>query len=42
MAQMTLIHAELDAKVHALLTPEQRKQLDETRSEAEPCCGFQR
>jgi Spy/CpxP family protein refolding chaperone len=40
VAQMTLIHAELDAKVHALLTPEQRKQLDETRSKAEPFRGF--
>jgi Spy/CpxP family protein refolding chaperone len=40
VAQMTLIHAELDAKVHALLTPEQRKQLDETRFKAEPFRGF--
>ena len=36
-AQMTLIHAELDAKVHALLTPEQRQQLDAPRPMAESC-----
>lgn len=42
IAQMILIHAELDAKVHALLTPEQRKQFDETRSKAESCIGFKR
>jgi Spy/CpxP family protein refolding chaperone len=40
VAQMTLIHAELDAKVHELLTPEQRKQLEETRSIAELCHSF--
>ena len=32
MAQILLMHAELDAKVRALLTPEQRKQLDEARA----------
>jgi Spy/CpxP family protein refolding chaperone len=35
MAQVDLMHAELDAKVRTLLTPEQRKQLDEERSKAE-------
>jgi hypothetical protein len=32
MAQVALMHAELDAKVRAILTPEQRKQFDDVRS----------
>jgi periplasmic protein CpxP/Spy len=42
VAQMTLIHAELDAKVHALLTPEQRKQFDDSLATAESCRGAMR
>lgn len=42
VAQMTLIHAELDAKLHALLTPEQRKQFDDARSNSVPCRSFKR
>jgi Spy/CpxP family protein refolding chaperone len=35
IAQLTLMHAEMDAKVRALLTPQQRKQLDDARAKAE-------
>jgi Spy/CpxP family protein refolding chaperone len=35
MAQVALMHAELESKVRALLTPEQRKQLDEAHAKAE-------
>ena len=39
MAQVALMHAELDAKVRTLLTPQQRKQFDDarTRAESQPC-----
>ncbi len=37
MAQLALMHAELDAKVRALLTPEQRKQADEARARIVAC-----
>ena len=40
MAQVALMHAELDAKVRALLTPEQRKQLDDARTRAESHPNF--
>jgi len=33
--QLALLHAEMDAKLHALLTPEQRRQIDDARSKAE-------
>jgi len=33
--QLALLHAEMDAKLHALLTPEQRRQIDDARSGAE-------
>lgn len=42
MAQVILMHAELDAKLRMLLTPEQRKQSDDARSETEPCRSFRR
>ncbi len=42
VAQMTLIHAELDAKLYALLTPQQRKQFDDSRTMAESCRGVLR
>ena len=42
MAQVMLKHAELDAKLRMLLTPEQRKQSDDARSETEPCRSFRR
>lgn len=42
VAQITLIHAELDAKLHALLTPEQRKQFDDSLTLAESCRGVMR
>lgn len=35
LAQVALMHAELDAKVRALLTPEQRKELDDARTRPE-------
>jgi Spy/CpxP family protein refolding chaperone len=35
LGQMTLMHAELDAKVRALLTPEQRKQLGDAHTNSE-------
>jgi Spy/CpxP family protein refolding chaperone len=35
LGQMALMHAELDAKVRALLTPEQRKQLDDAHTNFE-------
>ncbi len=34
MAQVVLMHAEFDAKVRALLTPEQRKRFDDARIKA--------
>ena len=40
ISQVILMHAELDAKLRMLLTPEQRKQIDEARSKAESCIGF--
>ena len=40
MAQVALMHAELDVKVRALLTPEQRKQLDDARIRAESHPNF--
>jgi Spy/CpxP family protein refolding chaperone len=36
VAQVVLMHAEFDAGVQALLTPEQRRQLDATQSRSEP------
>ena len=36
MAQLALMHAELDAKIRALLTPEQRRKSDEARAKAAP------
>ena len=42
MAQLALMHAELDAMVRALLTPEQRKQLDDARAKSEPRRGTKR
>lgn len=42
MAQVILMHAELDAKLRMLLTPEQRKHFDDARSETEPCRSFRR
>lgn len=36
MAQLALMHADLDAKVRALLTSEQRKKADEARAKADP------
>jgi len=35
LAQLALMHAELGAKMRAILTPEQRKQLDDARVKAE-------
>ena len=35
LAQLALMHAELDAKVRALLTPEQRKLVDDARAKVE-------
>lgn len=35
LAQVALMHAELDANVRALLTPEQRKELDDARTKPE-------
>jgi Spy/CpxP family protein refolding chaperone len=35
LAQLALMRAELDARLRALLTPEQRKQLDEARARAD-------
>jgi len=40
MAQVALMHSELDAKVRALLTPEQRKQLDDARTKAKSHRNF--
>lgn len=42
MALVMLKHAELDAKLRMLLTPEQRKQSDDARSKTEPCRSFRR
>lgn len=42
MAQVFLMHAELDAKLRMLLTPEQRKQSDDARSEAKSFRSFRR
>lgn len=42
IAQVMLKHAERDAKLRMLLTPEQRKQSDDARSETEPCRSFRR
>jgi len=42
LGQMVMMHVELDAKVRAFLTPEQRKQLDEARAKAESRHGFKR
>jgi Spy/CpxP family protein refolding chaperone len=42
MAQVILMHAELDAKLRMLLTPEQRKQFDDAHSKMKPCCSFKR
>jgi Spy/CpxP family protein refolding chaperone len=42
MAKVTLMHAEIDAKVRALLTPGQRKQLDDARSRGESRLNFKR
>lgn len=36
LAQAALMHAELDAKLRALLTPAQRQQLDDARGKAAP------
>lgn len=42
MAQVILMHTELDAKLRMLLTPEQRKQFDDARSKMEACGSFKR
>jgi periplasmic protein CpxP/Spy len=39
LAQLALMRAELDAKLRALLTPEQRKRLDEARARADSYPG---
>jgi Spy/CpxP family protein refolding chaperone len=40
LAEMALMHAELDAKIRAVLTPEQRKKLDELRGKPEARLGW--
>ena len=42
LAQLALMHAEFDAKMRALLAPEQRQQLDEARTNGESSRGFKR
>ncbi|BAO28308.1 Spy/CpxP family protein refolding chaperone [Sulfuritalea hydrogenivorans] len=42
LAQLALMHAELDARMRTLLTPEQRQQLDDARTNAESRRGFKR
>ena len=39
---MPPIYAELDAKLHALLTPQQRKLFDDSLTMAESCRGIMR
>lgn len=43
LARLTLLHAELEARLRGLLTPEQRKRLDERRpaGPAAPCAAGQ-
>jgi len=36
VAQVVLMHAEFDARVHALLTPEQRQELDAVQRRSDP------
>lgn len=42
MSQIVLMHAELDAKLRSILTPEQRKKLDDAQNRAESACNFKR
>lgn len=42
LTQMALMHAELNANVRSLLTPDQRRQLDDGRSRVESRRGFTR
>jgi len=42
LAQLALMHAELDARTRALLTPEQRQQFDDARTKVASRRGFKR
>lgn len=39
LADLAMMHAEIDAQVRALLTPEQRKRIDDTRTKTESRFG---
>ena len=42
LGQLVMLHVELDAKVRALLTAEQRKQIDEARAKGDSRRSFKR